>query len=298
MQSCSGTAGRGSLPCLSSVFLFSLSLSFPPFFLFFLSLPSPYPPPPGTTHKSRQARIIITPSRLKTQEPLHPKPLPRTYNQMDQQNILQGAIPLLSSVLGNNTVAGVMAVFNLALNTFNTASEQLNKHTPQEKFTYQQQQQYRQTTFNQKQGQDHQDHQFASTIMSTLAMVFGTINSTFASLTHSETPLTTYILVALLSYIVFRIVYGFVSWIVRSVINLVKMSIIITVVTSLLWFVINITSPPQDCNTSDGSTCFNAGAGGQNRAQDPISKGFSYLQTRFQAEYNRQQQYLQNQHPY
>lgn len=216
---------------------------------------------------------------------------------MDQQNILQGAIPLLSSVLGNNTVAGVMAVFNLALNTFNTASEQLNKHTPQEKFTYQQQQQYRQTAFNQKQGQDQQEHQFASAIMSTLAMVFGTINSTFASLTHSETPLTTYILVAVLSYIVFRIVYGFVSWIVRSVINLVKMSIIITVVTSLLWFVINVTSP-QDCDTSDGSTCFNTGAGGQNRAQDPISKGFSYLQTRFQAEYNRQQQYLQNQHPY
>ncbi|KAG9067738.1 hypothetical protein KI688_011325 [Linnemannia hyalina] len=217
---------------------------------------------------------------------------------MDQQNILQGAIPLLSSVLGNNTVAGVMAVFNLALNTFNTASEQLNKNTPQEKFTYQQQQQYRQTTFNQKQGQDQQEQQFASTVMSTLAMVFGTINSTFASLTHSETPLTTYILVAVLSYVVFRIVYGFVSWIVRSVINLVKLSIIITVVTSLIWFVINVTSPLQDCDTSDGSTCYNAGAGGQNRAQDPISKGFSYLQTRFQAEYNRQQQYLQNQHPY
>ncbi|KAF9339686.1 hypothetical protein BGZ91_005077 [Linnemannia elongata] len=172
---------------------------------------------------------------------------------MDQQNILQGAIPLLSSVLGNNTVAGVMA--------------------------------------------DQQEHQFASTIMSTLAMVFGTLNSTFASLTHSETPLTTYILVAVLSYIVFRIVYGFVSWIVRSVINLIKMSIIITVVTSLLWFVINVTSP-QDCDTSDGSTCYNAGAGGQNRGKDPISKGFSYLQTRYQAEYNRQQQYLQNQHPY
>lgn len=207
-------------------------------------------------------------------------------------------MPILSSVLGNNTVAGMMAVFNLALNTFNSASEELNKHSSQEKLSYQQQQQYRQTTFNQGQGQgqDQKEHQFASTIVSTLAMVFGTINSTFASLTHSETPLTTYILVAALSYIVFRIVYGFVSWIVRSVINLVKLSIIITVVTSLLWFVINVTSPAQDCDSSDGSTCYNAG--GQNRAQDPISKGFSYLQTRFQAEYNRQQQYLQNQHPY
>ncbi|KAF8935835.1 hypothetical protein BGZ47_009770 [Haplosporangium gracile] len=216
---------------------------------------------------------------------------------MDYQNILQGAIPLLSSVLGNNTVAGVMTVFNLALNTLNTASNQLNKHTPQEKFTYQQQQQYRQTTFNHRQGQgqgQEQGHQFASTVMSMLAMVFGTINSTFASLTHSETPLTTYILVAVLSYIAFRIVYGFVSWIVRSVINLVKMSIIITVVTTLIWFVINVTSPAQNCDASDGSTCYNTG--GQSRAQDPISKGFNYLQTRFQAEYNRQQQYLQNQH--
>jgi hypothetical protein len=216
---------------------------------------------------------------------------------MDQQNIIQGAIPLLSSVLGNNTVAGMMAVFNLALNTFNTASEELNKHTSQEKFSYQQQQQYRQTTFSQRQGQgqDQQDHQFASTIMSTLAMVFGTINSTFASVTHSETPLTTYILVAVLSYIAFRIVYGLVSWIVHSVINLVKLSIIITVVTSLLWFVINVTLPVQDCDSSDGSTCYN---GGRNRAQDPISKGFDYLQTRFQAEYNRQQEYIQHQHPY
>ncbi|KAF9921338.1 hypothetical protein FBU30_008676 [Linnemannia zychae] len=220
---------------------------------------------------------------------------------MDQQNILQSAIPLLSSVLGNNTVAGMMTVFSLALNTINTASETLTKNSPQDKFTYQQQQQY-QTTFNQRPSsgnyyEEQQHQQFASTIMSTLAVIFGTINSTFASLTHSDTPLTTYILIAVLSYITFRIVYSFVSWIVRSVINLIKMSIIITVVTTLLWFIINITSSGQDCDNTDSSQCdFNAGGG--HRAQDPISKGFNYLQTRFQAEYHRQQQYLQNQRPY
>lgn len=218
---------------------------------------------------------------------------------MDHQNILQGALPLLSSVLGNNTVAGVIAVFNIALNTFTSAAETVNKHTTQDKFAYQYQQQQQQTTFNQgqtynNQGQDQQQQQFVSTIMSTLAMVFFTINSTFAQLTSFETPLTTYILVAVLSYIAFRIVYGFVSWIVRSVINLVKISIMITVVTTILWFVINITLPSQVCDSSDGCT-FNAGAGGQGRAQDPISRGFDYFQTRFQAEYHRQQQFLQNQ---
>ncbi|KAG0376363.1 hypothetical protein BGX24_007856 [Mortierella sp. AD032] len=220
------------------------------------------------------------------------------------QNIIQGAIPLLSSVLGNNTVAGMMAVFNLALNTINTASETINKHAPTQdnSFSYQQQQQYRQTTFNQKtndQDSGEQQQKFASTVMSSLAMVFGTLNTTFASLTQSETPLTTYILVAVLSYIAFRIVYGFVSWIVRSVINLIKMSIIITVVTTLLWFVINVTSP-QECGDNDSGTCgFNAAGQPQNsRAQDPISRGFNYLQSRFQAEYHRQQQFVQNQHPY
>ncbi|KAF9900064.1 hypothetical protein EC991_007949 [Linnemannia zychae] len=224
---------------------------------------------------------------------------------MDHQNIIQGAIPLLSSVLGNNTVAGMMAVFNLALNTINTASETINKHAPHQdsKFSYQQQQ-YQQTAFNQRTtSQDNSDNdqqqKFASTVMSTLAMVFGTLNSTFASLTSSETPLTTYILVAVVSYIIFRIVYGFVSWIVRSVINLVKMSIIITIVTTLLWFVINVTSPPQECNSDEGS-CFNdRGQPQYGRAQDPISRGFNYLQSRFQAEYHRQQQFVQNQqHPY
>ncbi|KAG0278123.1 hypothetical protein BGZ95_004661 [Linnemannia exigua] len=221
------------------------------------------------------------------------------------QNIIQGAIPLLSSVLGNNTVAGMIAVFNLALNTI-TASETINKHSPAQdnSFSYQQQQQYRQTTFNQRtndQDSGEQQQKFASTVMSTLAMVFGTLNSTFASLTQSETPLTTYILVAVLSYIAFRIIYGFVSWIVRSVINLIKMSIIITVVMTLLWFVINVTSPPQECGDNDSGTCgFNAAGQPQNgRAQDPISRGFYYLQSRFQAEYHRQQQFVQNQqHPY
>ncbi|KAF9094763.1 hypothetical protein BGX23_001608 [Mortierella sp. AD031] len=223
------------------------------------------------------------------------------------QNILQGALPLLSSVLGNNTVAGVMAVFNLALNTFNSAAETIDKHTPHDKYSYQQQ--HQQTTFNQRQtynrqdgqqGQGQQQQQFASAIMSTLAMVFGTINEKFSSLTSSETPLTTYILVAFLSYIAFRIVYGFVSWIVRSVINLIKMSIMITVVTTILWFVLNVTSTSQDCDGSDGSTCDSQGfnTGGQNRAQDPISRVLGYAQTRFQAEYNRQQQFLQNHHPY
>ncbi|KAF9131014.1 hypothetical protein BGW39_002376 [Mortierella sp. 14UC] len=219
---------------------------------------------------------------------------------MDHQNIIQGAIPLLSSVLGNNTVAGMMAVFSLALNTINTASETVNKHAHQDdRFSYQQQQQYQQTTFNQRTNSqdngDDQQQKFVSTIMSYLAMVFGSLNSTFASLTSSETPLTTYILVAVVSYIAFRIVYGFVSWIIRSVINLVKMSIIITVVTTLLWFVINVTSPPQECNGDDG-ICFNdRGQPQYGRAQDPISRGFNYLQSRFQAEYHRQQQFVQNQ---
>ncbi|KAF9352198.1 hypothetical protein BGX26_009936 [Mortierella sp. AD094] len=209
------------------------------------------------------------------------------------QPILEGVLPILSTVLGNNTVAGLMAIFSLALDTVTTSTAAFNKQASSFKnqdFTnYAGQQAFH--------GQGPQpgregNHQFQSQIMSTLAMLFSTINSTFASLTSSETPLTTYILLALLSYVAFRIVYGFVSWIVRSVLNLIKLSIIISIVTAVLWFIINVTSSPE--GTESGSA-YKSGQQ-QHRHQDPISQLLYSFQNKFRAEYERQQQNLQNPH--
>ncbi|KAG0367342.1 hypothetical protein BC939DRAFT_449868 [Gamsiella multidivaricata] len=199
------------------------------------------------------------------------------------QPIVQGALPILSNVLGNNTVAGLMAVINMALNTVTSATAAVNGYN-----SYSGERTY----FGQKQG-DNQGQHFESAFMSALSMVFSAINSTFASLTASQTPLTTYILLALLSYVAFRIVYGIVSWVVRSVLNLIKISIIITVITSIIWFVINVTSGGEGGTGSDAY-----GTGQQRQHQDPISQVLHSLQSKFKAEFERQRQYLQNPHVY
>ncbi|KAF9188209.1 hypothetical protein BGZ51_000736 [Haplosporangium sp. Z 767] len=193
--------------------------------------------------------------------------------------VFQGALPILSTVFGEKTVAGFLTIFNMALDTVTTTTANLNQN-------YDQYAKHQSSSFH---GQGHENHsQFQSVVMSTLAMVFSTINSTFASLTASDTPLTTYILLALLSYVAFRIIYGFVSWVVRSVLNLIKMSIVIAAVTTILWFIINITS------SKEGHEGFGAGS----RHQDPISQVIGSLQTKFRAEYQRQQQHLQNPHAF
>ncbi|KAI1318190.1 hypothetical protein EDD11_007073 [Mortierella claussenii] len=215
------------------------------------------------------------------------------------QPLLQATLPILSSVLGNSTVAGLMTVVNLALNTVSSTTAAFNKNGQDGRYgssfknqghgDYAGQQAY----YGQEQGQGHH---LQSMILSTLATVFSTLNSTFASLTHSQTPLTTYILVAVLSYIAFRIVYSFISWVVRSVINLVKVSIIITAVTTIIWFIINVTSSSSPRGAESGS---GYGTGQQqHRHQDPISQFLHTVQDKFQAEYQRQQQYLQDPHVY
>ncbi|KAF8934546.1 hypothetical protein EDD21DRAFT_377570 [Dissophora ornata] len=210
---------------------------------------------------------------------------------MDQP-IFQGALPILSNLLGDNTVAGLMAAFNLALNTVTATTAALNNYNSNSQnarqgssFKSQDYGDYRgeQAFYGQEGQDDNQGQQFQSVIMSTLAMVFSTVNSAFSSLTASQTPLTTYILVAVLSYVAFRIIYGLVSWVVRSVLNLIKISIMITAVATILWFVVNVTSSTGGSDTGH---------------QDPISQVLYSLQGKFRAEYERQQQYLQNQHVY
>ncbi|KAF9432613.1 hypothetical protein BGZ76_010569 [Entomortierella beljakovae] len=205
------------------------------------------------------------------------------------QPILEGALPILSSVLGNNTVAGLLAIFNLALNTVTTTTAILTKQQEQQSGSFKHDYGGNQAYFGQGAGNDQDKRQFQSQALSLIAAFFSTINSTFASLTSSETPLTTYIFIALLSYISFRIIYGVVTSIVRSILNLVKVSIMITIVTTILWFVVNVTSPPDD--SSDGTF-----KSGQHRHQDPISKVVYSFQNKFKAEYERQQQHLQNPH--
>ncbi|KAF9938695.1 hypothetical protein BGZ67_010536 [Mortierella alpina] len=188
---------------------------------------------------------------------------------MDQP-ILQGALPLLSNFIGDDAAAGVVAALSMTISTITKAAAVLEQST---------------LHFGKGQGAQYQ-----SAVMSTLATVAHNINAAFASLTASETPLTTYLLLALLTYVAFRIVYGVISWIVRSVLNLIKLSVIVAVATVVLWFIINITSEGMD-NGSYSS-------GGQqqhSRHRDPISQGFSNMQTKFRAEYYRQQQHLRNQ---
>ncbi|KAG0293525.1 hypothetical protein BGZ98_002126 [Dissophora globulifera] len=219
------------------------------------------------------------------------------------QPIVQGALPILSGMLGNNTVAGLMAVLNLALNTVTTATAALNSYNNNNNDgnTRHQASSFKNQGYDDYSGQhafygqggnddDDNNRQFQSAIMSTLAMIFSTINSAFSSLTKSQTPLTTYILLALLTYVAFKIVYGLVSWVVRSVINLIKISIMITAVTTILWFIINVTSTPGGGDPSSSN--------GQHRHQDPISQALYNLQGKFRAEFERQQEYLQNPHVY
>ncbi|KAF9575505.1 hypothetical protein EC968_002766 [Mortierella alpina] len=188
---------------------------------------------------------------------------------MDQP-ILQGALPLLSSFIGDDAAAGVVAALSMTISTITKAAAALEQST---------------LHFGKGQGAQYQ-----SAVMSTLATVAHNINAAFASLTASETPLTTYLLLAFLTYVAFRIVYGIISWIVRSVLNLIKLSVIVAVVTVVLWFIINITSEGLD----NGS--YSSGGHQQHsRHRDPISQGFSNMQTKFRAEYHRQQQHLRNQ---
>ncbi|KAG0200744.1 hypothetical protein BGX28_006286 [Mortierella sp. GBA30] len=185
------------------------------------------------------------------------------------QSILQGALPILANILGEDAAAGVMAVLNMTITAIAStvsAIEQGQRHF----------------------GQGKEGSQYQSAAMSALVALVSNINSAFASLTASETPLTTYILLAVLSYVVFRIVYGIVSWIVRSVLNLIKLSIMIAVVTAVLWFIINITSEGNDASSSYSANRQ------YSRHRDPISQGFNNMQTKFRAEYHRQQQYVHN----
>ncbi|KAG0041331.1 hypothetical protein BGZ83_001998 [Gryganskiella cystojenkinii] len=222
------------------------------------------------------------------------------------QEILNGALPLLSNILGNDTAAGLIAVLNLAVNTVVMTTNALGQFgattSSSSSKDYHQQQHFRQQSYG-SYGQDQQkfssddsekssSSSFQSMILSTFAVVFSNLNATFQNLTHSSTPLTTYIALALLSYLAFRIVYGFVSWVIRSVLNMIKIAIVITILTTILWFIFNITS------AGDSSDSFSAEAGGgaKGRHNDPISQLLGNLQTKFNAEYQRQQEFLQNPH--
>ncbi|KAG0095334.1 hypothetical protein BGZ93_006035 [Podila epicladia] len=199
------------------------------------------------------------------------------------QPILEGALPILSNILGNNTVAGILAVFNLALNTIASATERSQAYFSSSSTT--------------NHNQNTQDSSaFQSQVLSYLATAFASLNAMFASITHSDTPLTTYIAVALLSYLVFRIVYGFICWIVRSVINLIKVSIMITVLTTLLWFIFTVTTVGDDdvIGAGEATTYTNT----NKRQKDPISSFVSSIQGKFKSEYQRQQQHVQNAHVY
>jgi len=227
------------------------------------------------------------------------------------QDILNGALPLLSTILGNNTAAGLMTVLSLAVNTVVMTTSALTQlGTPGKDHTGRDQH-FQQSTYGDHgsaqypfsnggrdddtfEGNSNGQKQaaFQSMILSTLATFFSTLNSTFQSMTHAETPLTTYIVLALLSYVVFKIVYGFVAWIVRSVLNLIKVSILITILTTILWFIFNITSSGSSDSDSDPL------GGRQRQHNDPISQMLGNLQTKFKTEYQRQQDHLQNPHVY
>ncbi|KAF9381183.1 hypothetical protein CPB97_007906 [Podila verticillata] len=205
------------------------------------------------------------------------------------QPILEGALPILSNILGNNTVAGLLAVFNLALNTINSATESVHDSNANSNFKRTTQTYFSSSSNHNQNTQD--SSAFQSQFLSYLSTAFATLNAMFASITDADTPLTTYIAIALLSYLAFRVVYGFVCWIVRSVINLIKVSIMITVLTTLLWFIFTATT--IDDGEVGGATYANT-----NKRKDPISSFVSNVQTKFQSEYQRQQQHVQNAHVY
>ncbi|KAG0220966.1 hypothetical protein B0O80DRAFT_450287 [Mortierella sp. GBAus27b] len=189
-------------------------------------------------------------------------------------------IAILSAIVGDDIAAGLVAVVSLAINTINNVTAVLNQHAPQ----YMKDQRY--SDYFGSQGFEYvQSKEFQNVFMSMLAAIVSTINSAFAALTSSRTPLTTYILMFLLSYVAFKIVYGFVSWVVLSVINLVRTAIIISIVLVIMWFVVNVSSGGEGIDIGNGQ-----------RHQDPISQAYYGLQNKYQAEYARQQAYLHQQH--
>jgi hypothetical protein len=188
-------------------------------------------------------------------------------------------IAFLSAIIGDDAAAGLLTVVSLAINTITNVTAALNNQNVRQNMKNQGYDDY----YSGSQGFDQEDtQQFQSVIMSTLAAIFSTINSTFSSLTSSQTPLTTYILAGLLSYVGFRIVYSIVSWVVRSVLNLVRTAIIISIVTIILWFVVNISSGGEGVDMGNG----------EYRHQDPISQMLHNLQGKFRTEFERQQQHL------
>ncbi|KAG0358491.1 hypothetical protein BG005_002277 [Podila minutissima] len=211
------------------------------------------------------------------------------------QPIFEGALPILSNILGNNTVAGLLAVFNLALNTITSATESV--HDADHNNHFRRSQTYFSSSSTTNHNQNTQDSStFQSQVFSYFVTAFASLNAMFASITDSDTPLTTYIAVALLSYLVFRIVYGFICWIVRSVINLIKVSIMITALTTLLWFIFTVTTVGDDdvIGGGEGATYANT----NKRQKDPISSFVTNIQSKFKSEYQRQQQHVQNAHVY
>ncbi|KAG0334081.1 hypothetical protein BG004_000567 [Podila humilis] len=222
---------------------------------------------------------------------------------MDQP-IFENAVPILSNILGPNAVAGMLAVFNLAFNTIASASEAvLNNvnapHSSHSDSNYQAKQTYFSSTSS---NGDSSSSTFQSQLFTYLSTCLTSLNAAFATLTDSDTPLTTYIAIALLSYLAFRIVYGFVSWIVRSVINLIKVSILITALTSLLWFIFTVTTVGDDDNDLINNTGGRrAGqqqpfAGNSNNNNHGSKNPILTLVGKFKAEYQRQQQHVQNAH--
>lgn len=207
------------------------------------------------------------------------------------QPILEGALPILSNILGNNTVAGLLAIFNLALNTINSATESVHDSDANHNFKRNTQTYFSSSSSNHN--QNTQDSSaFQSLFFSYISTAFATVNAMFASITDANTPLRTYIAIAFLSYLAFRIVYGFVCWIVRSVINLIKVSIMITALTTLLWFIFTATS------VDNGEVGGDATYSSTNKRKDPISSFLGNVQTKFKSEYQRQQQHVQNAHVY
>lgn len=184
-------------------------------------------------------------------------------------------ISLLSAILGDDIAAGLVTVVSLAINTINDLTGAINQNAHK--------------SYMKNQGYDDysgsQEGQFQSVFMSVITAVLSTINSTFSSLTSIQTPLTTYLVVAILSFVAFKIVFWFVSWVVISLINLVRTAIVVAIVLIILWFVINISSGGEGVDLGNGQ-----------RHQDPISQLLYGLQSKFRAEYERQQEFLHQQH--
>ncbi|KAF9582988.1 hypothetical protein BGW38_010463 [Lunasporangiospora selenospora] len=232
--------------------------------------------------------------------------------------MIQGTIiPLVSNVLGNSTIAGLMAVYSLTLQSISSATAAIVNHQDNLKHGAFRQQAHADFLKEQHQYaggvgaeemynyyEQQQQHfffgslPFLSTILSAVGTAMQTINSAWESITSSggsgsSTPLTTYIIMALLSYIAFRIIYSIVMGVIRSVINLVKMTFMISALVTILWIILQLTSPNGVFNGDSNTT---HGSGGSRHRRDPMSHAFEQFQAKFRAEYQRQQQHLQNTH--